>query len=139
MEKVKNERILLLCWHNATQALPEVGKRVLCKLSNGHIAVGVCREDGYWNIDGLANYASREDVKWRYIAELDYDNLTLDDLEQMDLECIGCANGWWDGQPKEYLDAKAKGYKYYSVKVGSCRTKEYCPEGGFFYTTDSSD
>ena len=63
------EHILLTEWHDATKEVPEMGERVLCKLNNGIIAVGLRRADNLWNIDTQGVLAAAKYVKWRKIHE----------------------------------------------------------------------
>ncbi len=56
-------------WINATDQAPEVGERVLCKLANGIIAVGLRRADNLWRIDTQAALAAPKYVQWQKIHE----------------------------------------------------------------------
>lgn len=64
------EHILLTEWHDATDIAPEVGERVLCKLTNGIICVGWRRADNKYRIDTQALVIAEPTfVKWRKIHE----------------------------------------------------------------------
>lgn len=65
----KEEHILLTEWHDATDKAPEVGERVLCKLTNGIIAVGLRRTDNLYMLDTQGILAAPKYVKWRKIHE----------------------------------------------------------------------
>lgn len=64
--------------------------------------------------------------------------MTEKELLQMNLECLGYANGW-SKTPEVVDQADKKDYKYYIFTTGRCETTYYCPEGGFYYLVDSSD
>lgn len=70
---------------------------------------------------------------------VDPTKVTEQDLLQMNLQCLGYINGWYDNPPELFEKAKGKNYKYYSFYTGRCETTVYCPEGGFYYLVDSSD
>lgn len=63
------EHLLLTHWHDATDKAPEVGERVLCKLTNGIIAVGLRRTDNLYMLDTQGILAAPKYVKWRKIHE----------------------------------------------------------------------
>ena len=65
----REEHILLTEWHDATEKAPEVGERVLCKLTNGIIAVGLRRTDNLYMLDTQAILTAPKYVKWRKIHE----------------------------------------------------------------------
>jgi hypothetical protein len=60
---------ILTQWHEAFESLPELGKKVLCKLPDGEYHLGCYRADNSWRLDGIFGVFQNEDIRWREIHE----------------------------------------------------------------------
>jgi hypothetical protein len=61
-----------------------------------------------------------------------------DEMRRMPMKNLGYANGWSEA-PELVKSARAKGLSEYYEATGRCETTYYCPEGGYYYSVDSSD